>query len=483
MTNTLLPSTFYTDVDKPLNYVIYGDSVTEDMTSIVMIGQTWQKLSFKEIWDLVLKHEYEVIYRDGKEYICLDMNNYSFNRMQTVAYNFSKKNLSYKPVQYIMRHKINKEIYELNINDLFLKLTNDHSLMDIVDNSFIEVKPEDATHVLYMNDAEVIRRKITSKKKINYEGYVYDLCVPETQNFTANDIIVHNTDSLYVNIPQLKPKSSEEAVEMANDISYKINSTLKHIMDTQILPSMGIDPQYNYTEFKTELVCDAIIFLASKKSYAYRKLAQEGKIMNPPEISYTGISVKSDISKWSRDFIRGIIENIALNPEIEQTQGYSLMNQYAISMKDKLVEAIESLEVNYIGIPKKWGSGFKGEDPWQVIGMRLYNTITNSKTLTPMSPAFLLPIQIKNPTDFETKISGLRHLNDYTIGDIPIAKLNYIGFPYNCDVEMTKNCLKQYGIVIDFQDVWDKIYNKQASEIVKIQQNSIREQQYSSVRG
>ena len=296
-------------------------------------------------------------------------------------------------------------------------------------------------------------------------------------------VIYGDTDSLYINVPNLVPKSVEEAMGIANDLAKKINDTIMHVVETQILPAMGIDPQYNYTEFKTELVADAIMFLSAKKSYAFRILAREGAIIDPPEVRYTGISVKSDISKWSREFIRGIVENIALNPNVNPDDGYNLMNQYAIEMKGKLDQSIANMDFDYVGVPKKWGSGYKGDEPWPVISMRLFNTITNSKVLTPMAGAYTIPIQLINPTDFEAKISGLRHANELTIGDVPVAKINYLAFPYKYDKDHVRKCMEYFGISIDIQSVWDKIYNKQASEIVKLQQATIRQRQHESVRG
>jgi DNA helicase-2/ATP-dependent DNA helicase PcrA len=47
------------------------------------------------------------------------------------------------------------------------------------------------------NDYDTVKQRIIedtiiSVKKVNYNGYVYDLSVPETRNFVANGIIVHN---------------------------------------------------------------------------------------------------------------------------------------------------------------------------------------------------------------------------------------------------------------------------------------------------
>jgi len=57
------------------------------------------------------------------------------------------------------------------------------------------------------------REKIVSIRKIQNTGqYVYDFEVPSTQAFLANDIIVHNTDSIFVPLP-----GTHEDIDKLND--------------------------------------------------------------------------------------------------------------------------------------------------------------------------------------------------------------------------------------------------------------------------
>lgn len=287
-------------------------------------------------------------------------------------------------------------------------------------------------------------------------------------------VIYGDTDSLYINVPDLKPASPQEAVQMATEISEAINGGIRNFMNNEMLPKMGIDPQYNKTSFKTELVADSILLLSAKKSYAYRMLAKENKIIDPPEMSYTGISVKSDISGWTRDFLRGIIEKYALNPEIDPNDAYNLMNEFAKEMHDKLSDAVNNYDFHYIGVPKKWGTKYKEKDPFQLTAMKLYNTIINERELTPMSGSLVLPIQIRNPNEFNTKIAQFRNAHPLYIDNIPSTNLNYLAFPYGYDKEKVKKAMEYYTIYIDVNDVWDKIFNKQAKEITELQVQVVR---------
>jgi intein/homing endonuclease len=42
-------------------------------------------------------------------------------------------------------------------------------------------------------DQDVWWSKVVSIEEVEYEGYIYDFCVPETRNFIAEDMVVHNT--------------------------------------------------------------------------------------------------------------------------------------------------------------------------------------------------------------------------------------------------------------------------------------------------
>jgi len=100
--------------------------------------------------------------------------------------------------------------------------------------------------------------------------------------------------------------------------------------------------------------------------------------------------------------------------------------------------------------------------------MKLYNTIMNEIVLSPMSAALLLPIELVNPIEFETKISAIKNNNELFIENVPISKLNHIGIPYNYDKEKLIKCFNYYCIKININEVWDIVYNKTAKRIVEV---------------
>lgn len=286
-------------------------------------------------------------------------------------------------------------------------------------------------------------------------------------------VVLGDTDSMFLNIPNLKPKTAEEAVKEANKIAEEINNLISSYTSKTLLPKLGISSQYNRTSFKTELVCNGLLLLAVKKNYAYRLLAKEGKIFNPTKVMYTGIGVKSDQTKWTKDFIKELVEDVILNINLNREQCREQINNLAEKYRLKIDQDLENLDFDYIGIPKKWGTGLKS-DPWQVIAMKLFNSLMNEKILVPMSPSLIIPIRINVPQDFETKLEPFRHKEEsmYFIGDIPISNMNYLAVPYNYNKQKLKEKLNYFNITISPDDIWDKVYNKTLTSILNIFVNS-----------
>jgi len=280
-----------------------------------------------------------------------------------------------------------------------------------------------------------------------------------------------DTDSMYINIPTIKPKTSEEALQYSNKISTEINLSIEHYIKNVLLPKCGVNPKHNQTDFKTELVADGLLLLDVKKNYAFRLLAREGVILEKPKVEYTNLTVvKSDTTQFTRDFITEMVEDIILNPDLQKQNLTTPINQLAIRMREKLIQHINNFSFEYIGVPKKWSTGYKSE-PYQVIAMRLYNTIMDEVILSPMSAALVLPIELVNPIGFETKIAAIKNNNELFVNNIPISKLTRIGIPYNYDVEKLKKCFEYYNIKINIDEVWEILYNKTARRIVEIAKN------------
>ena len=268
---------------------------------------------------------------------------------------------------------------------------------------------------------------------------------------------------LQTNIDNIK-----NTINKADEISDEINNAIIHYLDTTLLPKMGIDPQYNRTDFKTELVCDGLLLVDVKKNYAYHLLVKEGKILDPPSVKYTNLTVvKSDTSAFTKEFLKRMVEDIILNPSTRGHNLLSLVNELAKEMKDKIDICINNWEFHYIGVPKKWGTGYKKE-PWQVIAMKMFNTILDQPILTPMSGALVLPITLINPIEFERKVAAVRNKHKLYIGNIPISKLTKIAVPYSYEKEPLMKAFEYYGLKIEPNECWNVLFNKTARRIVDV---------------
>jgi len=205
--------------------------------------------------------------------------------------------------------------------------------------------------------------------------------------------------------------------------------------------------------------------LPVKKNYAYSLLAIEGKITSG--IEYTGIIKKSDIPPLTKQFIKDMIEGVIFNKEFRGKDLIAGINDIAVQYHAKLQTMIADLDILSFATPKKWGSGYKKDRiPFQVVAMQLYNTILDEHVFSPMTAGMIVPIQITNPIEFETKISGLRTKHKRYVGDIPVTNMSKLAVPYSYDPERLKKAMQYYGITIDVQLCWGLVLNTVAMHII-----------------
>lgn len=286
---------------------------------------------------------------------------------------------------------------------------------------------------------------------------------------TSKYIVASDTDSEFINISSIKPKDVNEALEKANMISKDINQTIKEYYNNILLPKLGVKPEHNHTSFKTELILDAMLLLDAKKNYVSKIIAKEGVIFKEADIKATGIPVvRSDFSKFTKDFIKELI-NSALDRSIERTKLKQHINQIAKKYHEKLQEDIDNYYFDYIGVPLKWGTGYKdGTTPWQVTAMKLYNTIIEDAVFTPMSAGFAVPIIIPKQNEYEKLINPIKDQHERFLGNIPFGNLTKLAIPYGYDKQKIKNAMIKFGIEVNKQEAWEVLYSTSAQRIVEV---------------
>lgn len=170
---------------------VYGDSVVGN--SLISLSDD----TFMTIEDLF--NEGSIIETDklGKERVQSNRSVYCVN--------LSTGEIDKKPIKYVMRHKVNKQLYDVHNDILKINVicTEDHSIIKY-DGNFKEVNPTEISE----HDFLIFKKKeklscykgfIASKVR-DINGYVYDIEVDSDDdnyhNFFANGILVHNTDSV-----------------------------------------------------------------------------------------------------------------------------------------------------------------------------------------------------------------------------------------------------------------------------------------------
>jgi len=455
-----LPPTFWQDVEKELKYVLYGDSISEDAVIKFKLRNQAGELSFSQLCE-ILKNEKGCLYLKtsrGNEFLHF---NDSFNFF-IESYNPIKKEIIYAKPYYIVRHKFKGEIIGISTRNSRIKVTKNHSLIDILEDGSIEkLDPVTAKYIFnYLS-----KDKIISKKIIKYDNYVYDFEVPITSNFIANGIVCHNTDSLYIKIPKTFD-DIKESIDVCENAANEINKLISHYYNSFLLPKMGVDPKYNETFFKTELTANSMLLLSTKKTYAYNLTSKEHKIFNPPITKYTGIPViKSDTVPFLKDFLKTLIEDIALTKEVNISNELSKL---AINSFNIILEKIKTYDFEYIAAPGKWSNKEYNSEIPPIIGMRLYNTLIDQDIFKPGSFGIYIPIKIRPTQEFNDLNKSK---SKYYLCNTPETRINYLTLPYGYDKNELKQIFNKFGIVAEPLDFWEwsrMVDNEVVKKIIEV---------------
>ena len=198
---------------------IYGDSVTGDSLVHLSTGE------FKTIEELF--NESCLSESCDKIRVSSDKAVWSFN--STIG------NAEVYPIKYIMRHRTKHNIWKIETGDRnSVKVTNDHSIPVLRNNIFMNIKTEDIAigdnvicydkekHCTYISN-------VASKEDLGYQDiFVYDIEIDtEEENkhyFFANNILVHNTDSVSKN-SIIRTEKHPEGITIEEFYNENINNT------------------------------------------------------------------------------------------------------------------------------------------------------------------------------------------------------------------------------------------------------------------
>ena len=277
----------------------------------------------------------------------------------------------------------------------------------------------------------------------------------ETVGFNE-EIAYGDTDSLYlkVKLPFNKFESDSKTVDYSQQIAARANENYLNVLNSLLAERAGINPEYNLMNFKSEVVAYRGFF-RSKKYYALAKIWDEGNFFENPKLKKTGGQIlKADSTKIMYQFLEEIYDYLVLRFDIkDELELYKIVFfELPKKYKEKIEKYIQNFDIEYIGIPSKWGLKDFKTIPKQVRGAKLYNFLFED-IIRPGDSMLTVQIKVKNLKKLlqyyeEKKKQNL--LSEYQLEYFDINnKLNFISIPFG--IEKNKEKLKEIKkILIDF---------------------------------
>lgn len=275
-------------------------------------------------------------------------------------------------------------------------------------------------------------------------------------------VLYSDTDSIYICVPtDIKDLSADDKMKMAAKVGKEINGQIGQYLNSTYFKRANISPDYNFTDFKTEVIMDSIMFIPNvKKQYAYKMVVKDNKILSDTDkkIEYKGIQVvRIDATKLGQRLLREIIENIILNSDIKKEDKIKYVLKAVNDTHNEFLECIDSANFSDIGISCKWG-----KDNSIINSMKLYNFIMSDSTFTAASAGRFVYCKFKNIDQFKS-------LN------IDLKKLNAIAIPYNYSPELVKGKFEEFGIQLDEEMQWERVYTTTCQRIVDLVKKESKE--------
>ena len=369
-------------IEDNLVEVIYGDSVTGD----TLIDTNKGKIKIEKIFNNRICRMYS---ERGKEFISTrDFKILSRDR-KTFLY-----------TKYIVRHRTYKDIFNIWTDTAIIRVTSDHSLMlckscEIGDLIVLkETSPKNAD----IGDIMLVRGEYEKIRRIQNVGptteYVYDICVDtndENQHvFWANDILVHNTDSLYLcydNLINTIEGSENWTDRQKTEFLAKLNQEFLDEHNRKFIYDFYKEKHGDSChEFELETIARSGVWLNVKKRYAQILTWKDGKYYDEDDLpmKVKGLEiVKSSYPEFARNILKKLVRSLLESENIDETSVLSslniIMQDYKQSWLQADLESIcPSVSVNkyteyVISDNLSAGPELRPKCPFAVRGLATYN--------------------------------------------------------------------------------------------------------------
>lgn len=266
-------------------------------------------------------------------------------------------------------------------------------------------------------------------------------------------ILYGDTDSLFIAIPAQDSENmtTETKLKIADKVSEDINSAVTKYLNEYFLPKSNISIDQNATYFKSEMLMSAIMFLDVKKNYAYKLEAKKGKILDTPQIEYTGIQVvRSNAAKLTQDMLKEIIENVILNDQLNSKDRLQKASDIVTRFHDQFLNDINNLDLENISIPGKWSK----QDMF-INGMSLYNFIMKKEIFSMGSAGNFIYCIFRNPKLFQGS-------------NLDMTKVKGIVVPQKYDKLLLDKKISEFQIKIDSETQWNTLYSTTVGRIIDL---------------
>ena len=257
-------------------------------------------------------------------------------------------------------------------------------------------------------------------------------------------VLYSDTDSLYINIPnKITPTQTiEDRWEIASHVAENINNLIIDYTKDVLLPRCNIKPVHNKTFFKTELLMSSAMFLDVKKSYAFKLINKEGKVLSTPKVQYVGIQViKTNTPKITQQLLIEFIEGVMLNEDIPNDEKKTHLSGIIEKYYNIYIDNVKNFNFQDIGVPGKWA-----KTKLMINGMKLYNKLLNEQVFSPGSSGRFIYCKL----------------------DKSYGKTKGICVPYEYDSNILKEKLDAYNIKIDVKTQWDKLITTTVKRVINL---------------
>jgi len=284
----------------------------------------------------------------------------------------------------------------------------------------------------------------------------------ETVDF-SKFTLYSDTDSAYSLIPVPFNKFADQNVtaDYVQNIASDLNDAYIKIFNDTIVKFGNVNPDYNFMDFKSEIVAYRGFF-NTKKNYGLAKFWDEGAFYNPAEIKKVGGQIsKADSTPIVLDLLTEIYTTLLLDFSI--TTEIELYQKIFVEIKNKYLarveQAVSNFDVHEFGIPKKWSLKTLKSIPNQVKGAMLYNYLFTDnfrpgesilQTQVIINPSMLMQKMQKSPPSSEFQLQS----------DMVSSKTNTLSFPVEfgndpSDKEKAKQLFQEMNIQFDLRTILD----------------------------